>query len=1533
MHKRVFKKLFLVLMIISLLLSIFNVGKILAAEPTFKLSNVKIEDKSSGVETYIESYTDNKLVTDTTFHKLDDYVKYKLTIENTSDTKYKLVLVDDNNSNDNLTYEYDYNKDEEILPSNSVDVILTITYKDGIQEINQRTQDQEVKISFIVEDEEGNTYEEEITNNPKTSDNILIYIISAIVSLLVILAIVFRKKISKLFVLLVLIIPMITYAVTPSLIIVLKNQTKLFDKMVVYTNVNGVNETVLVDYNTPYERPENPQKPGYDFDNWYVGNKVYNFDTPLTEDVELTAKFNLITYNITYELDGGNVSGNPTTYNVETETFTLNNPTKDGYTFVGWTGSNGSEPNATVTIEKGSTEDKNYVANFVANDDTPYTVRHKYKRLDGTFDVETEHLEGKTDDVVTPAIRHKYGFVDPSTTQITITADGNAYVEYEYIREQYVLTLENTEDINTTFTSGSYDYETKITLTAKETEHYDFVKWSNDETNNPLVFNITENTTIGPIYQIKQYTVSFDEQGGTSVNDITKDYNSEIGTLPETTKDGYLFDGWYTNATGGEKITSDTKIIGNITYYAHYTKSLALATISPESITLTRGEGTTITVTNVEEEYEFISGNSSIVTVDTNGNVSSLAKGTTTITVRGIRSTIEKTINVTVNPIMYTINYDAQGGTSVQSQEKEENVAIGTLPSTTKDDYVFDGWYTNGTGGTKIDEDTIVAGATTYYAHWLKSVSLANVTPESITIRKKETANITVTNVEEEYTFTSSDEQVATVNSSGVVTGASIGTTTIVIEGVKSHATKEVNVTVNPMICTVTFNSLGGESIASKTIEENNVVGTLPIPEKENTTFTGWYTDTNWTTRIYADTVVTDDVTYYARYIEDNISKVFFIPGSCTFNGHKTLSQVGNITTNSSKGCISTINPSGSNINYSDVKYIDTHIALFSSDNYGKDFELGFTIDDYVADNTVHNQSTMVNSKLENEAENYPGFVVRRKDANNGIEVTEKFGSSTATQRTLTYKPGTQIRVARIGGKMYYSQDGSSWKLLQDINDYPGRFNLTTWFGAFSDESDMTKTGETSNADRYFKGTLSNIYIKMTGMVTHAVTFDAHGGTPSFGSKNVLEGSVVGELPTVEKLGFIFLGWFTEADGGTQINENTVINGTVTFHAHYIESHTVTFNGNGGTPSFATKEVGHGQAVGELPTGTYDGFILDGWFTDNSWTTQVSESTVINNNETFIAKWRLANGVAMIGDEEYGSLEAAVDAVPTNGTKTTIKVLQDITLADKITIPSTKNIELDLQSYTIDISANLMFENNGTLHIKNGTLLSNAPEQIPNTSPVAHGVVVSNKRNATLNITGGFLHSTLTNVIENAGTITMTNGRLEANSNSAAINNNQYGVLNISGGQIIATGTTKGQAIYNDKGTTTISGDVYIENTSQSSSGSGRAAVHNNQGTVTIKGGTIVSKKNSAVKNNATMIIGDNSNPLDITTPSFQGDIYGLEHVSGKTTTVYDGIFKGKTDSINDIGSVIHNDNVDFNTSNTETIGTNTYHVAYLEEQ
>ena len=151
MKKDIFKKIFLILFAVSFILSSFNIGKLLAAEPTFLLSNAIIDSKSDGVDANIESFKDNKLITDTTFHKIGDYVKYKLTIKNTSKTKYKLVLLDDNNANDNVTYEYDYNKDEYISENDTMDVVLIITYDDGITQVNQRTQNQEVKILFYLE--------------------------------------------------------------------------------------------------------------------------------------------------------------------------------------------------------------------------------------------------------------------------------------------------------------------------------------------------------------------------------------------------------------------------------------------------------------------------------------------------------------------------------------------------------------------------------------------------------------------------------------------------------------------------------------------------------------------------------------------------------------------------------------------------------------------------------------------------------------------------------------------------------------------------------------------------------------------------------------------------------------------------------------------------------------------------------------------------------------------------------------------------------------------------------------------------------------------------------------------------------------------------------------------------------------------------------------------------------------------------------------------------------------------------------------
>ena len=114
----------------------------------------------------------------------------------------------------------------------------------------------------------------------------------------------------------------------------------------------------------------NPQRTGYNFAGW-VGTGLSSATTNLTipvgqyENKSYTATWTPINYSIGYNLNGGTVSqSNPSTYTIESNNITLNNPTKEDYTFWGWTGSNGNTPETTVTISNGSTGNKNYTADF-----------------------------------------------------------------------------------------------------------------------------------------------------------------------------------------------------------------------------------------------------------------------------------------------------------------------------------------------------------------------------------------------------------------------------------------------------------------------------------------------------------------------------------------------------------------------------------------------------------------------------------------------------------------------------------------------------------------------------------------------------------------------------------------------------------------------------------------------------------------------------------------------------------------------------------------------------------------------------------------------------------------------------------------------------------------------------------------------------------------------------------------------------------------------------------------------------------------
>ncbi len=122
---------------------------------------------------------------------------------------------------------------------------------------------------------------------------------------------------------------------------------------------------------TGYYSDKIPVKKGYTFEGW-TGD---NGNTPQTSitisqgntgDKSYQAVWKTTEYKIEYDLDGGSWGGlTPmSAYTIESGDIALPVPVRDGYTFSGWIGNNGTEPQVNVVIAKGSTGNKKYIANW-----------------------------------------------------------------------------------------------------------------------------------------------------------------------------------------------------------------------------------------------------------------------------------------------------------------------------------------------------------------------------------------------------------------------------------------------------------------------------------------------------------------------------------------------------------------------------------------------------------------------------------------------------------------------------------------------------------------------------------------------------------------------------------------------------------------------------------------------------------------------------------------------------------------------------------------------------------------------------------------------------------------------------------------------------------------------------------------------------------------------------------------------------------------------------------------------------------------
>ena len=306
-------------------------------------------------------------------------------------------------------------------------------------------------------------------------------------------------------------------------------------------DTNGGSEIAPItqDYGTEITAPDNPTRKGYTFKGW---DKEIPETMP-AENITVKAQWGINQYTITFDTNGGNEIA-PITQDYGTEITAPDNPTRKGYTFKGWDKEIPEimpAENITVKAQWGinqytitfDTNGGNEIAPIIQDYGTKITAPDNPTRKGYTFKGWNKEIP-KTMPAENITVKAQW-----EINQYTIAFDTNGGSEIAPITQ---------------------DYGTKITAPADPTRKgYTFKGWDKEIPETMLA----ENITVKAQWEINQYTITFDTNGGSEIAPITQDYGTEITAPADPTRKGYTFKGW-------DKEIPETMPAGNITVKAQW---------------------------------------------------------------------------------------------------------------------------------------------------------------------------------------------------------------------------------------------------------------------------------------------------------------------------------------------------------------------------------------------------------------------------------------------------------------------------------------------------------------------------------------------------------------------------------------------------------------------------------------------------------------------------------------------------------------------------------------------------------------------------------------------------------------------------------------------------------------------------------------------------------------------------------------------------------------------------------------------------
>ena len=949
--------------------------------------------------------------------------------------------------------------------------------------------------------------------------------------------------------------------------------------------------SVVVAIGSTYGDLPTPAKADYKFEGWYtssIGGTLVTSTTKMnsTSAHTLYAHWSLDSVTVYFEPGDGQITTVSKKVSIGEAYGELPVPALDNYSFDGWyTDSDGGDKITSDDIVTATTSHTHY-ARWVHN-----TVIVTFYSYAGGIVQSKEFLIGNNyGELPSPTTRTGYSFDGWYTsategnliTTDTIVEGESAFTLYAHWTKTTVTVKFNGDKASSvdpsskSVTPGSQYGE----LPQPTADGYVFMGWYTSASNGTKVTSTTVVTEKNDhtlfAHWDKTITVSFNGNGnGQAVSNKTVTVNRTYGDLPSPTRSGYKFDGWYTTATGGEKITKDKVVTNENSHvlYAHWIKTTITVTlngdkvsVAPETIEVTPGNAYGDELPQLSlNGYEF--------------------KGWYTEKLGGEKITSDSIVSQNEDHVLFarfvklvTISFDGNGD-GVSGIPVNRTIPVGqtygSMTSPKRTGYDFEGWYTAATNGDVVTSNTLVTNNDSHvlYAHWIKNTvtvtfngdKVTNVTPKSKEVtpggKYSELPQLTFAGYEFKGWFTNAtDGELVTAD------------TTV---SINNNHTLYARWKKEELKVTVSFdgNGDGVSNIANKTVTVGSEYGELSLPSREGYNFEGWYTEKIAGDKISADTIVSKESSHvlYAHWKKNTIT--------VSFNGDRVESPSSiEVTTGSPYGTLPTLTLSG------------------------YDFEGWYT--EATGGNKVTAETT----------------VTEKQDHILFAHWVEK-----AKTVTVSFRGNGEGVTSIPDNKMV-----TVGQTYGDI-DSPSRsgYSFEGWYNAPNDGDKIESTTKVTNTN-------SHVLYAHWKKNSITVTFNGDKYAPvDPESMPVVNGQPYGTLPLLTLDGYQFDGWYTEASGGEKVTANTIVSA---LSNHILFAHwtaitqpsededvnvTVSFDGNGNGDSVSNKTMTVGQKYGALPVPVWNGYSFMGWYTESEGGQQVTADAYVKNKNSHVlyAHW------------------------------------------------------------------------------------------------------------------------------------------------------------------------------------------------------------------------------------------------------------------------------------------------------------------------